>query len=224
MISFKILNEALYLLLRCKTMFRFDSPTGALIFLPDTTLKFISGVSHPLHFSFLKYFRIYDNTYVRWQHKHHLLSLFMHPCTVWFPLIPQSHVILFTSSSCDCSSWAPALCRSSPSLPSPSFPFWAARATRTAALPAAARRAGRRGEVSWSRGEEKRNRHRGGGGTECGRLMRGKIMVGTWLHASVPPQSRANNHCQCLLGWSCSSVLNSGSMGRNTPSVFRIKP
>lgn len=52
----------MYLLLRCNTMFRFDSPKGVFIFLPDTTLKFISGVSHPLHFSLLKYFMIYDNT------------------------------------------------------------------------------------------------------------------------------------------------------------------
>lgn len=50
-----------------------------------------------------------------------------------------------TSSSCDCSSSARALCRSSPSLLSPSSPFWAEWATRTAALPAA----GRRGEASW---------------------------------------------------------------------------
>lgn len=71
---------------------------------------------------------------------------------------PPPRVSLFTSSSCDCSSWAPALCRSSPSLLSPSSPFWAARATQTAALPAAARRAGRRDGASWSGGGRQRER------------------------------------------------------------------
>lgn len=55
------------------------------------------------------------------------------------------HRLRLTSSSCDCSSSATAPSRSSPSLLSPSFPFWAVWATRTAALPAA----GRRGEASW---------------------------------------------------------------------------
>lgn len=68
-------------------------------------------------------------------------------------------------------------------------------------------------------------RHKAGGKRENGRdrLMRGKIAASTWLHASAPPLSRANNRCQCWLGWSCWSVLNTGSKWQRTWSAFRIK-